>query len=190
MFRESRYSAAPSEQSSLTGHEKAAVAGGAAATSTIPPYLWDAKDPDLDDPLHNPDPIRDAAMDKQFTLFSLRGWANAVVLFLIVAGLVTLFIGYPIIADATKTASNAVGFNLGGINASGQVPELANFPSLIDNDTPNDVRTKKGSDGKTYNLVFSDEFNVDGRSFYPGDDPFWEAVDLNYWPTADLGANL
>jgi len=32
-------------------------------------------------------------------------------------------------------------------------------------------------------LVFSDEFNKEGRSFYPGDDPFWEAVDLHYWGT-------
>jgi hypothetical protein len=30
-------------------------------------------------------------------------------------------------------------------------------------------------------LVFSDEFNTDGRTFYPGDDPFWEAEDLHYW---------
>ena len=30
-------------------------------------------------------------------------------------------------------------------------------------------------------LVFSDEFNEDGRSFYPGDDPYWEAEDLHYW---------
>jgi hypothetical protein len=36
-------------------------------------------------------------------------------------------------------------------------------------------------DGTSYDLVFSDEFNVDGRSFYPGDDPYWEAVDLHYW---------
>jgi beta-glucanase (GH16 family) len=39
---------------------------------------------------------------------------------------------------------------------------------------------------QTFQLVFSDEFNVDGRSFYPGDDPFWEAVDLHYWGTVDL----
>lgn len=32
-------------------------------------------------------------------------------------------------------------------------------------------------------LVFSDEFETDGRTFYPGDDPFWEAVDLHYWGT-------
>ncbi|KAJ7852879.1 beta-glucan synthesis-associated protein-domain-containing protein [Mycena leptocephala] len=35
-------------------------------------------------------------------------------------------------------------------------------------------------------LVFSDEFETDGRSFYPGDDPYWEAVDLHYWQTGDL----
>jgi hypothetical protein len=34
-----------------------------------------------------------------------------------------------------------------------------------------------------WDLVFSDEFNMDGRTFFPGDDPFWEAVDLNYWQT-------
>jgi beta-glucan synthesis-associated protein KRE6 len=34
--------------------------------------------------------------------------------------------------------------------------------------------------------VFSDEFNVDGRTFYPGDDPYWEAVDLHYWATNNL----
>ncbi|KAH8114318.1 glycoside hydrolase family 16 protein [Phellopilus nigrolimitatus] len=168
----------------MTGHEKGVTA--AAGTSSIPPYLWDVKDPDLDDPLHNPDPIRDAALDKSFTFFSARGWANASVLFLIVVGLVTLFIGYPIIADTRRTVLQASGFNLGGINASGQVPSLENFPSLIDTDTPEEAKTKKGTDGNTYNLVFSDEFTTDGRSFYPGDDPYWEAVDLHYWPTADL----
>ena len=45
---------------------------------------------------------------------------------------------------------------------------------LIDNDTPDDVKTKTGyTYGETYELVFSDEFNQDGRTFYPGDDPYW-----------------
>lgn len=35
-----------------------------------------------------------------------------------------------------------------------------------------------------YQLVFSDEFNLDGRTFYPGDDPYFEAVDLNYHATS------
>ncbi|KAI6026982.1 glycoside hydrolase family 16 protein [Pisolithus marmoratus] len=40
--------------------------------------------------------------------------------------------------------------------------------------------------GDTWELVFSDEFNTEGRSFYPGDDPYWEAPNLHYWGTNDL----
>lgn len=68
----------------------------------------------------------------------------------------------------------------------GQVMQTA-F-TLIDPDTPQDAYTRPGVENpsETMELVFSDEFNVAGRSFYPGDDPFWEAVDLWYWPTFDL----
>lgn len=59
------------------------------------------------------------------------------------------------------------------------------MPSLIDPDTPSDVRSRTGYDGEDYTLVFSDEFNRDGRTFNPGDDPYWEAVDLWYGATAD-----
>ena len=59
---------------------------------------------------------------------------------------------------------------------------------MIDVDTPMEARTLKAfQSGADMELVFSDEFNREGRSFYPGDDPYWEAVDLNYWPTGDLG---
>lgn len=45
---------------------------------------------------------------------------------------------------------------------------IGNF-GLIDNDTPADAYTIKSfRDGKEMKLVFSDEFNTDGRSFYPG----------------------
>ena len=101
--------------------------------------------------------------------------------------MITLFLGYPIITDATRKKAPSTGFNLGGINGSGQIPNLQNFPSLIDKDTPSNAMTRVGTDGKNYQLVFSDEFNTDGRTFYPGDDPYWEAVDLHYWPTGDLG---
>jgi beta-glucanase (GH16 family) len=60
------------------------------------------------------------------------------------------------------------------------------MPSLIDADTVSSAYTRKGTDGRNYNLVFSDEFNNPGRTFWPGDDPYWEAVDLQYWATGDL----
>lgn len=50
-----------------------------------------------------------------------------------------------------------------------------------------EVRQKKAwSDGSVLQLIFSDEFNNDGRTFYPGDDPYWEAADLHYWATNNM----
>jgi hypothetical protein len=64
-----------------------------------------------------------------------------------------------------------------------QVPMISGNWGLIDKDTPNDALTTKSyvDPNQELQLVFSDEFNVDGRTFYPGDDPYWEAVDLHYW---------
>ena len=79
------------------------------------------------------------------------------------------------------------GFNLGGVNASGQIPSFSGNWGLIDRDTPPDAHTISDfMTGKSWQLVFSDEFNVEGRTFYPGDDPYWEAVDLHYWQTVNL----
>ena len=60
--------------------------------------------------------------------------------------------------------------------------------SLIDPDTPQSAYSRPGWDdaSTTFELVFSDEFNTDGRTFYPGDDPYWEAVDLHYWATNNI----
>lgn len=90
--------------------------------------------------------------------------------------------GYPIITYFTKsTQSDLGGFNVGGINASGQVPSIGNW-GLIDVDTPSSAYTSTSyGDGSEWQLIFSDEFNTDGRTFYPGDDPYWEAVNLHYW---------
>ena len=53
---------------------------------------------------------------------------------------------------------------------------------LIDLETPKELHTKQDYvSGKTWELVFSDEFETEDRTFYPGDDPYWEAVDLHYW---------
>lgn len=91
--------------------------------------------------------------------------------------------GYPLVSHFTSAKLSTLGgFNIGGINASGQIPSLGNY-GLIDNDTPQSVYTRPSytEPSVELQLVFSDEFNVEGRTFYPGDDPYWEAVDLHYW---------
>jgi len=42
------------------------------------------------------------------------------------------------------------------------------MPRLIDNATPESAKSRNGFDDEEYDLVFSDEFEVEGRSFYPG----------------------
>jgi hypothetical protein len=67
------------------------------------------------------------------------------------------------------------------VNATGQIASIGNF-GLIDLETPPEAHTITSLyTGRQMKLVFSDEFNTDGRAFYPGDDPFWEAEDLHYW---------
>ncbi|KAK0547698.1 hypothetical protein OC846_003954 [Tilletia horrida] len=59
--------------------------------------------------------------------------------------------------------------------------------TIIDPDTPKSALHRTGglNGSVPFNLVFSDEFNSDDRSFEPGMDPWWEAVDLWYWGTGD-----
>lgn len=106
---------------------------------------------------------------------------NAGGLLILTAALLFLFIGYPAWFFAQRAQLSFNGFNLGGINGSGQIPDFPQLPRLIDPDTPREVFTRTGNDGHRYELVFSDEFNRDGRTFWPGDDPFWEATDYHYW---------
>ena len=56
-------------------------------------------------------------------------------------------------------------------NSTGQVPKIPGLPTLIDDATPREAYKRTGLDGDEYKLVFSDEFNHDGRTFWPGDDP-------------------
>ncbi|EPQ53587.1 glycoside hydrolase family 16 protein [Gloeophyllum trabeum ATCC 11539] len=156
------------------------------------PRMWGsslfANQPEDDDCLHNPDPRRDRIVDHGGSIFSARGIANLGCIVILALAILGLFAGYPLASYFTKHGlSNLGGFNLGGINASGQVPSMNGNWGLIDLDTPQEALTHTSyKDGTEWQLVFSDEFNVEGRSFYPGDDPYWEAVNLNYWQTADM----
>ena len=117
--------------------------------------------------------------------------------------------GYPVITFFTKQPlSRQGGFNFGGTNSSGQVgisfsflsdlaltplpvlqvPQIIGSRLLVDADTPQDVWTIASYRDPTQELqlIFSDEFNLPNRTFYPGDDPYFEAVDLHYWQTGNL----
>jgi hypothetical protein len=129
-----------------------------------------------DDALHDPGPImprkgvdRIIVESKAFSgktdWLSIRGWLNAIGLGILAVTLVSLFAGFPIVDYFIKHPVGTLGgFNLGGINATGQVPQILGFRGLIDADTPRSARTKKGTDGKDYQLVFSDEFNTENRT--------------------------
>ncbi|CCA69988.1 related to KRE6-beta-1,6-glucan synthetase [Serendipita indica DSM 11827] len=150
------------------------------------PEMWgydvSPKSKEEDDWLHQPD----KEIDSTGSIFTTRGLSTVGCLSLLAFGLVGLFLGFPLTtAILHKTMSRNGGYNLGGINATGQVME--GVFSLIDRDTPHSAYTKPSPvDGREMQLVFSDEFEVEGRSFYPGDDPFWEAIDAHYWGTKDL----
>ncbi|KAG1730800.1 glycoside hydrolase family 16 protein [Suillus occidentalis] len=111
-----------------------------------------------DDELHNPDPRRDRNNDRGGSVFTYRGLTNLGCL-----DFPCCWNGYPVI------------------------PTMTNNYGLIDVDTPTSAHTYTSfADSSQWQLVFSDEFEVEGRTFWPGDDPYWEAVNLHYWQTNDL----
>ncbi|KAK0366319.1 beta-glucan synthesis-associated protein [Friedmanniomyces endolithicus] len=146
------------------------------------------EDVEKDDYLHNPDPNERDKMNCA-DLFSKRGLVNVGGLLFITLGVLILFIGYPILTFVQKAiepaGSNACSLDPNCLRSD--IPLLKNLRTgPIDPDTPSNVKSRKGDNGKTQTLVFSDEFQADGRTFYSGDDPYWQAVDLWYGVTEDL----
>lgn len=159
--------------------------------------VWAHAGPEADDDLHQPSKsdftrykpgVRQTLTD----MFSVRGIGNLGCVLVLALALTALFAIWPIAqsqVDARREREMShSGYNMGGINASGQVPEISTGKlTLIDPDTPEDaLRWKSVETGKEWDLVFSDEFNVEGRTFWPGDDAFWTAEDLHYWQTNNL----
>ncbi|GAA5886046.1 hypothetical protein JCM6882_004244 [Rhodosporidiobolus microsporus] len=161
-------------------------------------FLWEKGNEDIDDYLHEPDEEVDKILDRQARKTATwRAAADVSSLIIVVLVVLGLFLGWPVlrfgIIGSWQTAHHGGGnsltgpsFGPGGINASGQVPKIPGDPGLIDVDTPLEAYSLTSAiDGDEYKLVFSDEFNRDGRTFWPGDDPYWEAVDIRYWQTQD-----
>ncbi|KAI0300491.1 beta-glucan synthesis-associated [Multifurca ochricompacta] len=148
------------------------------------PYVYDPSDDqepmDEEDFLHEPE-----SADKPSSFLAVRGILNVGVLVLLVGSLLALFIAYPVVTYVHDNAHTLFLQETGGNTVTVPVGSFA-IPQLIDPETPGSAKSRTGFDNQDYVLVFSDEFNTDGRSFFPGDDPYWEAVDLWYWATGDL----
>ncbi|EPQ51399.1 SKN1-domain-containing protein [Gloeophyllum trabeum ATCC 11539] len=114
-----------------------------------------------------------------------RGVANVGLLVILILALLMLFVFYPAFEHFRDLDTVIAISDNTQVNGTGQVPVLFQMPQLIDPETPSDARSRTGFDGHAYELVFSDEFNTPGRTFYPGDDPFWEAADIWYGSTQD-----
>ncbi|KKK24335.1 putative beta-1,6 glucan synthetase (Kre6) [Aspergillus rambellii] len=144
------------------------------------------EDEEKDDYLHNPDA---SDRDRECDIWNARGMINVGGLILVSVGFLILFVGYPVV-----TAMG--GFKRPGPKCEagdtlcldvGDRPLLTKIRTgLIDPDTPESAYKKKAADGKEWQLAFSDEFNTPGRTFYDGDDPYYQAMDLWYGVTQDL----
>ncbi|KAF5313575.1 hypothetical protein D9611_010170 [Ephemerocybe angulata] len=133
------------------------------------PELDDGGPPDEEDLLHDPNEKGD------FRGRRGRGWEvpwrgilNVAVIVVLIGALLCLFVLYPVVRYYGDRERNLRIEGNVRINATGQAPVLFQMPQPIDPDTPQSARTRTGFDGQDYELVFSDEFNVEGRSFYPG----------------------
>ncbi|KAL4918181.1 beta-glucan synthesis-associated protein-domain-containing protein [Aspergillus aurantiobrunneus] len=144
------------------------------------------EDVEKDDDLHNPDP---SDRERECDIWNRRGVVNIGGLVLLTLGFLVLFIGYPV-ATAVKGIPKKSPICEAGDTLCldvGDRPLLSNIRrGLIDPDTPESAHSKKSADGKEWKLVFSDEFTTPGRTFYDGDDPYYQAVDIWYGVTQDL----
>ncbi|TFY54535.1 hypothetical protein EVJ58_g8808 [Rhodofomes roseus] len=146
-------------------------------------------DEEVDDDFHKPDVLDKPSQIRHGELtLTRRALVNGGFLIVVVSALLALFVGSPIISYYRSARLGHLGvYGIGGTNASGQVPVIPGNYGLIDRDTPESAYYKTSwYDGKTeMTLVFSDEFNTPGRTFWPGDDPYWEAVNLCAIQTAN-----
>ncbi|KAG9407033.1 hypothetical protein AC1031_001665 [Aphanomyces cochlioides] len=59
-----------------------------------------------------------------------------------------------------------------------EYPARSGIGIWVDVDTPENARTKVSTRGETWELVMSDEFEIDGRTFEAGKDHLWTALDM------------
>lgn len=157
---------------------------GGYPASSFPLHM---EEKEADDYLHNPDPILDAKYDKRCQGLDRKG-AFALIGFLaLLIGCLCIFIVVPILTFTGATEAHRVitqtveSLTTHEYNILGAIRT-----SLVDPDTPAYAKNYTALDGSSWTLVFSDEFNKEGRTFYDGEDQFWTAPDMHYAATQDL----
>ncbi|KAJ1884177.1 hypothetical protein LPJ66_010736, partial [Kickxella alabastrina] len=142
------------------------------------------------------------ALGKRFSnwrarlLWSGYGWCNIVTLAVLMLALLFMFIGLPVLSHYNWGKKSKYREQQPISDYDMMINEMArNYTSVgqplvpkelpIDKDSPSGL-TWTSATNKKWKLVFSDEFETEGRTFGPGEDNTWEAVDLWYWPTRDL----
>ena len=135
------------------------------------PREWsDYRGVEVDDAMHDPE----KNLPQHGSAFSWRTTIDVTAVFLVAAGIIMLFLGYPVLQktigldeDPPLSRGNALGTIT---NATGQIPSMRGRFSVIDPDTPPEALTRASymDNTQSMQLVFSDEFNQDGRTFFPG----------------------
>jgi beta-glucanase (GH16 family) len=154
-----------------------------------------------DDDMHMPMPDDDIKFKPRWRDHFSRGNVMSTIgLILMITGLLFVFVGLPVLSRlgiinydsmySTPLDQMPNFFPQGdewAIVNNKTYPLLENIRTgLIDKDTPARAMTMRGEFGDEYELVFSDEFNAQNRTFYEGDDPYWTAPDIWYGATQDL----
>ncbi|KAJ7473211.1 glycoside hydrolase family 16 protein [Mycena latifolia] len=158
-------------------HSRSGSRAGSAASHYnlgVDPTGWTTK-PEADDFLHDPRSEKTGRVAKGPNRRARMYIGCLVLLILLIVG-----------GACNKDSTDASATGSSALN-NANLPNISSW-SLIDLATPKDAYTIPSyhDPSKSMKLVFSDEFETDGRSFYPGDDPYWEAADLHYWQTGDL----
>lgn len=165
---------------------------------TLWPLIGD--EAESDDEMHMPRPDDDIKYKTKFKDHFLReNIVSTFGLFFMLVGLSFVFLGLPILSVLGVIDYNSV--------YETPLDQMSNYPQpepwatvndrkypllqnmrrgLIDPDTPQSAMEKTGEFGDEYELVFSDEFNDNNRTFYEGDDPYFFAPDIWYGATRDL----
>jgi beta-glucanase (GH16 family) len=167
--------------------------------ASIWPLVGDKEEDD--DDMHMPMPDDDIKFKPRWRDHFSRGNVMSTIgLILMITGLLFVFVGLPVLSRlgiinydsmySTPLDQMPNFFPQGdewAIVNNKTYPLLENIRTgLIDKDTPARAMTMRGEFGDEYELVFSDEFNAQNRTFYEGDDPYWTAPDIWYGATQDL----